>query len=104
MSQNNDFECCICLDSDKTLVMLKCHHLHIVCLKCYREIDKCPICRSLIERDQQLIDSCQIEIEDMKKLINKITSNYFYHEWEYHRICKEYQLALDEISKLKNKQ
>ena len=69
MSQNNDFECCICLDSDKTLIMLKCHHLHIVCLKCYREIDKCPICRSLIERDQQLIDSCQIEIEDMKKLI-----------------------------------
>ena len=86
--ENNDFECCICLDSDKTLIMLKCHYSHIVCLKCYREIDKCPICRSSIERDQQFIDSCQIEMEEMKKSLNKITSKCFYYECEYLEFIK----------------
>jgi len=99
----SEFECCICLNSNKSLIMLKCHHSHIVCLECYREIEKCPMCRSNIERDQQLIESWEIENELIKKSANQILSKCYHYEYEYNRILREYQLALDELSGLKSK-
>jgi hypothetical protein len=42
---NDRPECCICSDYDTNLIMLKCHHKHVVCFACSKQITKCPLCR-----------------------------------------------------------
>lgn len=49
-------ECCICYESDKNLILLKCSHLHCVCDECFQNINICPLCRtdinSILKKDQ----------------------------------------------------
>jgi len=40
-------ECCICLDSEKNSVFVPCGHYYC-CMKCASQINKCPICRNHI--------------------------------------------------------
>ncbi len=42
-------ECVICLDI-KDSIKLNCHDKHIVCPQCYKRIDKCPMCRDVINK------------------------------------------------------
>jgi len=41
--------CCICMDYEATITLRNCNH-KVICKKCYKKIDKCPICRAEIKR------------------------------------------------------
>ena len=57
----NGSECCICLNSDDvTLVMMRCHLSHVVCVQCYNKITKCPLCRTGIKEEDEIVNICEI--------------------------------------------
>ncbi|KCV67332.1 hypothetical protein H696_06241 [Fonticula alba] len=43
----DDSECVVCLSDIPTVILLPCRHLS-VCRLCFKELDKCPVCRSTI--------------------------------------------------------
>ena len=42
-------ECLICMAAKPMIVFIPCHH-HIVCMNCYKDLYKCPICRTNIKQ------------------------------------------------------
>ena len=48
-------ECCICMESEKDLILLRCHQKHVVCFDCSKEIKKCPMCR--VETNPKLYEN-----------------------------------------------
>lgn len=40
--------CVICLKENIEIITLNCHNTHILCYKCYQNIDTCPLCRDII--------------------------------------------------------
>jgi len=38
-------ECVVCLDKVPQVILYPCFH-HVLCLKCAKKIEQCPICRN----------------------------------------------------------
>ena len=72
MNDDSKFECCICMNSEKDLILLKCFQKHVVCIDCIRSIKKCPLCRSDItpavyEKEKEIQIQIQKEIVEVIK-------------------------------------
>jgi len=42
-------KCCVCRETERQVVLRPCQHLAL-CNACARRVDRCPLCRSSIER------------------------------------------------------
>lgn len=47
--QDGDDDCVVCLSERKSVILMPCLHM-CICSGCNRQIDRCPVCRSPIER------------------------------------------------------
>lgn len=46
-AENDNTDCCICLDNEKYYVFIPCGHYY-VCKYCYPHLHNCPLCRKNI--------------------------------------------------------
>ena len=67
MNDDSKFECCICMESEKDLILLKCFHKHVVCIDCSKSIKKCPICRSEVTPK---VYEAEKEIIEVERIVN----------------------------------
>ena len=52
----NSFECVVCMDEEKTHVILPCGH-YCVCAKCLATLTQCPVCRKEIQQTVRCYNS-----------------------------------------------
>jgi len=45
---SEDDDCVICLSEEPSVILLPCRH-QCVCYDCFSQIDKCPVCRSMVQ-------------------------------------------------------
>ena len=69
MNDDSKFECCICMESEKDLILLKCFHKHVVCIDCSKSIKKCPICRSEVTSKIYEAEKV-IKIVEVERIVN----------------------------------
>ena len=48
--------CVVCLDRQREIVLKPCQHL-CVCSKCVKELNNCPICRTLVLQHEKIYDA-----------------------------------------------
>lgn len=41
-------DCVVCLSEEAEIILLPCRHV-CVCATCFKEVDKCPVCRAEFE-------------------------------------------------------
>ena len=53
---NPTVECVVCMNHPKEVVLIPCAH-RCMCASCANRVDRCPICRQVIDQRLQVFDS-----------------------------------------------